>query len=172
MKWMSVSDIRCPEPIDIDTVRKDADPNLFSNNDIVCEHGQLDPGKNSNMKRIKRVGQSGHSRIEWLCLTYMQAAYDRIVSEDGCQFSPLLGSRDVCHECVKASFIGNTSPLRAFPTVLTAPRVERLYQIEHPRLVTLFDDVSQVSEDQHAYWISKQWLKGQSMKPMMSPNTQ
>ena len=83
-------------------------------------------------------------------------------------------SRDVCRRCVQDSFNGDTSPVHVHVLyiVLTMPRAERLYQIEHPRLVTLFDDVSQVSEDQQAYWISKQWLKGQSMKPMMSPDTQ
>lgn len=37
---------------------------------------------------------------------------------------------------------------------------ERLYQIEHPRLVSLFDEVSPVDEGGFAYWISKPWVKG------------
>jgi hypothetical protein len=40
------------------------------------------------------------------------------------------------------------------------PRAERLYQIEHPRMVSLFDDICPVTEDQRGYWISKHWLKG------------
>lgn len=39
----------------INETRTDADPNVLSNSDVVCEHGKLDPGKPSNMKRIRRV---------------------------------------------------------------------------------------------------------------------
>lgn len=37
--------------------------------------------------------------------------------------------------------------------------VEKLYQIEHPRLVKQYDDIIDVDSD-HGYWISKAWLKG------------
>lgn len=37
---------------------------------------------------------------------------------------------------------------------------ERLYQIEHPRVVSLFDEVSPLEEGEFGYWISKAWLKG------------
>ena len=37
---------------------------------------------------------------------------------------------------------------------------ERLYQIEHPRVVSLFDEVSPLDEGDFGYWISKTWLKG------------
>ena len=43
-----------------------------------------------------------------------------------------------------------------------ATPTEKLYQIEHPRLVTLFDEVSHVEEGERGYWISKAWLKGTS----------
>lgn len=37
---------------------------------------------------------------------------------------------------------------------------ERLYQIEHPRLVNQFDQISEVMLDCKGYWISKSWFKG------------
>ena len=37
---------------------------------------------------------------------------------------------------------------------------ERLYQIEHPRLVAQFDEVCDVQQGESGYWISKAWLKG------------
>ena len=37
---------------------------------------------------------------------------------------------------------------------------EKLYQVEHPRLVSQFDDVVSLEGDEHGYYISKAWLKG------------
>ena len=37
---------------------------------------------------------------------------------------------------------------------------EKLYQSEHPRLVSLFDNAAAVDEDEDGYHISKAWLKG------------
>ena len=37
---------------------------------------------------------------------------------------------------------------------------EKLYQSEHPRLVSLFDNAAAVDEDEDGYLISKAWLKG------------
>lgn len=37
---------------------------------------------------------------------------------------------------------------------------ERLYQIEHPRLVAQFDEMCDVQQGEPGYWISKAWLKG------------
>lgn len=42
---------------------------------------------------------------------------------------------------------------------------ERLYQIEHPRLVSQFDQISDVMLDCKGYWISKPWLKGNCLSP-------
>jgi len=39
---------------------------------------------------------------------------------------------------------------------------ERLYQIEHPRLVAQFDAVCDDSPDEPGFWLSKVWLKGTS----------
>ncbi|KAJ3545017.1 hypothetical protein NM688_g5677 [Phlebia brevispora] len=104
----------------------------ISNEDIACIHGQLDPNKAANMKRVKAV------------------AVDRIKDEDACEFSPLFGSSDVCGQCVEGLF------------------TERLYQIEHPRLVSLFDEVCQVDENEDGYWISSKWLKDwRTSKPRM-----
>lgn len=38
--------------------------------------------------------------------------------------------------------------------------VERLYQIEHPKVVAAFDEVNDVEEGSEGFWISKSWLKG------------
>ncbi len=37
---------------------------------------------------------------------------------------------------------------------------EKLYQVEHPRLVSRFDEVAAVEDDETGYHISKAWLKG------------
>ena len=37
---------------------------------------------------------------------------------------------------------------------------EKLYQVEHPRLVSQFDDVVALESDGVGYYISKAWLKG------------
>ena len=117
-----------------------------------------DPTKASHMKRIKKVScyALAHSRTDLA----FQSAADRILSEDECQFTPSLGSSDVCEECVRALFIGNCGTTLTTPAILMQSLTEKLYQLEHPRLVTLFDDVCQVDEGDFAYWISKNWLKG------------
>ncbi|KAH9951255.1 cysteine proteinase [Amylocystis lapponica] len=69
-----------------------------------------------------------------------KAAYERILS-DNWSLDPLLPPSEVCEICVDDAF------------------AEHLYQVEHPRLVTRFDEVSAVDEDEQGYWISKPWLK-------------
>ncbi|KAI0345367.1 cysteine proteinase [Trametopsis cervina] len=96
----------------------------LANDDIICEHGKFSPETVPKLKRLKK------------------SAYDNIIAQDGCQFSPILSPSDVCDECVERLF------------------TERLYQIEHPRLVALLDEVCPVDEGQRAYWVSKNWLKG------------
>lgn len=38
--------------------------------------------------------------------------------------------------------------------------IERLYQIQHPRMVAQFDKVCDVKADEVGFWLSKAWLKG------------
>lgn len=38
--------------------------------------------------------------------------------------------------------------------------IERLYAIEHPKLVQAFDNVDELDGDTVGYWISKRWIKG------------
>lgn len=79
-----------------------------------------------------------------------QAASTRIAAEDHCDFKPYLTPGDACSECVQEIFD------------------ERLYQIDHPRLVSLFDEVSPLDEGDFGYWISKAWLKDWRLaKPKM-----
>ncbi|KAI0374832.1 cysteine proteinase [Pilatotrama ljubarskyi] len=78
------------------------------------------------------------------------AAYTRIAAEDGCLLAPRLIPADVCPICVDRMFR------------------EKLYQIEHPRLVTRFDEVAAVEDDVDGYYISKAWLKDWRLaKPKM-----
>ncbi|KAI0664864.1 cysteine proteinase [Cubamyces menziesii] len=79
-----------------------------------------------------------------------EVAYTRIAEEDGCRLTPKLTPADVCAECVERMF------------------KEKLYQIEHPRLVSRFDEVAAVEDDEDGYWISKAWLKDWRLtKPKM-----
>lgn len=45
-------------------------------------------------------------------------------------------------------------------TVATNFVEERLYQIEHPRIVSQFDEVCDPETEREGFWISKAWLKG------------
>ncbi|KAI4525001.1 hypothetical protein K525DRAFT_261907 [Schizophyllum commune Loenen D] len=77
-------------------------------------------------------------------------AYDKIVAHTKCVFEPLVTPQDVCRQCVEVIFR------------------DRLYQVEHPRLVSQFDDIAEVSEGQPGYWISKPWVKDWRLsKPKM-----
>ncbi|KAH9934725.1 cysteine proteinase [Fomitopsis serialis] len=78
------------------------------------------------------------------------AAHQRIAAEDDCELAPELRPSDICEDCVALIFN------------------EKLYHIEHPRLVDQFDQLSGVEEDEPGYWISKQWLKDWRLsKPKM-----
>ena len=46
---------------------------------------------------------------------------------------------------------------------------EKLYQVEHPRLVSQFDDVVSLEGDEHGYYISKAWLKAKGLEDVI-PN--
>lgn len=47
--------------------------------------------------------------------------------------------------------------------ILSALPAAKLYQIEHPRLVSRFDEVAAVADDEDGFHISKAWLKGNSV---------
>ncbi|KAL7283349.1 hypothetical protein ACG7TL_002778 [Trametes sanguinea] len=77
-------------------------------------------------------------------------AHARIEKEDGCILTPRLTPADVCSDCVERLF------------------KEKLYQIEHPRLVSRFDDVAGLDDHDYGYYISKAWLKDWRLaKPKM-----
>lgn len=78
------------------------------------------------------------------------SAYEKLAEFDECEISPVCQVHDVCEICVRESFI------------------EKLYQVEHPRLVAQFDAVCDETPDQPGYWISKNWLKDWRLqKPKM-----
>ncbi|KAI9064377.1 cysteine proteinase [Trametes sanguinea] len=77
-------------------------------------------------------------------------AHGRIEKEDGCILTPRLTPADVCPDCVERLF------------------KEKLYQIEHPRLVSRFHDIAGLDDDEDGYYISKAWLKDWRLaKPRM-----
>ncbi|KAL1744566.1 hypothetical protein HDZ31DRAFT_38456 [Schizophyllum fasciatum] len=77
-------------------------------------------------------------------------ACDKIAAYTNCIFEPLVTPKDVCPACVEVIF------------------KDRLYQIEHPRLVSQFDDIADVPEGQPGYWISKPWVRDWRLsKPKM-----
>ncbi|KAK0210866.1 hypothetical protein DFS33DRAFT_1252154 [Desarmillaria ectypa] len=95
-----------------------------------------------------------HGRLDYRRSQYMKRitryAYERINDETYCVFKPILTPSDVCRECVQRSF------------------TERIYQIEHPRIVRDFEKVSELGANSFGYWISKPWLKDwKSAKPKM-----
>ncbi|KAJ7709699.1 hypothetical protein B0H17DRAFT_999051 [Mycena rosella] len=115
-------------------LRTDAMPESqsISIQDVLCSHYLYDHRKAANMKRIT---------LE---------AYNKIVSETHCVFSPNLTSADICRACVEESFL------------------ERLYQKQHPLVVTEFDDICNVNIELGSYWISKPWVKDWKLaKPKM-----
>lgn len=84
-----------------------------------------------------------------------RTAYQKMVELTGCRFEPLLTPQDVCQECVHMEFR------------------ERLYMIEHPKLVQEFDEVSEVDESTEGYWVSKKWIKDwRLLKPKMHKTSQ
>ncbi|KAG7447960.1 cysteine proteinase [Guyanagaster necrorhizus] len=95
-----------------------------------------------------------HGRLDYKRSQYMKRitrrAYDQIDIKTYCVFKPRLVPSDVCRECVQRSF------------------TERIYQIEHPRVVRDFEQVSEVGTNSFGYWISKPWLKDWKLaKPKM-----
>lgn len=77
-------------------------------------------------------------------------ACSQIVADTGYEFQPTFTPSDVCRECVEEIF------------------KERLYQINHPRIVTRFDQILEVPVNNKGYWISKMWLKDwRLLKPKM-----
>lgn len=78
------------------------------------------------------------------------SAYKKLAEFSESEISPVCQVHDVCETCVRESFI------------------EKLYQVEHPRLVAQFDAVCDETPDQPGYWISKNWLKDWRLqKPKM-----
>lgn len=77
-------------------------------------------------------------------------AYSQLVSRDGFDNSSVRSPTDVCETCVKELF------------------TERLYQIQHPRIVAEFDNVCDVKPSEAGFWLSKAWLKDWRLqKPRM-----
>ncbi|KAI8998686.1 cysteine proteinase [Trametes punicea] len=74
----------------------------------------------------------------------------RMEKEDGYLLTPKLTPADVCPECVERMF------------------KEKLYQTEHPQLVSQFDEVAAVQDDEDGFYISKAWLRDWRLaKPKM-----
>ncbi|KAH9946153.1 cysteine proteinase [Epithele typhae] len=79
-----------------------------------------------------------------------KASYTRIADEDGGPLGTEFSTTDVCRTCVEHIF------------------KEKLYQVEHPRVVARFDEVAAVEEDGDGYFVSRPWLKDWRLaKPKM-----
>ncbi|KAF8843558.1 cysteine proteinase [Paxillus ammoniavirescens] len=77
-------------------------------------------------------------------------AYEKFAAREDCDIGLVRSPLDVCEICVREPFI------------------ERLYQIEHPRLVAQFDEVCDVEQGEPGHWLSKAWLKDWRLqKPRM-----
>ncbi|KAK0459838.1 uncharacterized protein EV420DRAFT_1629202 [Desarmillaria tabescens] len=118
----------------------------------------LGTGEHTNEPRLTEIPNDEiicpHGRLDYRRSQYMKRitrrAYERINDETCCVFKPILTPSDVCRECVQRSL------------------TERIYQIEHPRIVRDFEQVSEVGANSFGYWISKPWLKDWKLaKPKM-----
>ncbi|XP_006457981.1 hypothetical protein AGABI2DRAFT_115001 [Agaricus bisporus var. bisporus H97] len=67
--------------------------------------------------------------------------YHKMMDLTGCRNEPVFSPLEVCRQCVCFEF------------------KERLYIIEHPKLVREFDEISEVDGNASGFWISKRWLK-------------
>lgn len=89
-----------------------------------------------------------------------QEAYERIAC-DGFDGHSVRSPEDVCEICVRESFMGNVVH-HVFLFRNSLYSIERLYQIQHPRMVAQFDKVCDVKADEVGFWLSKAWLRGDS----------
>ncbi|KAG7092641.1 hypothetical protein E1B28_008981 [Marasmius oreades] len=81
-----------------------------------------------------------------------QNTYDQLKSFGG--FEPIYTAEDICESCIEAGF------------------KERLYQIEHPRMVGRFTELDR-GPDGPGYWISKAWIRDWALlKPKMHAPTE
>ncbi|TDL21582.1 cysteine proteinase [Rickenella mellea] len=69
------------------------------------------------------------------------ASFEAIMKCSERCFDPNSHHVEVCRQCVQDEFN------------------ERLYQIEHPRMVDKFDEIHYTETESEGYWISKAWLK-------------
>ena len=88
-----------------------------------------------------------------------KAGRDKLL-EYGFTLEPKLTKETICRTCVERKFTGE------FLFILIKNEIksikEKLYQIEHPKLVAEFNSVCNTDGDGEGYWISKQWVKGES----------
>jgi ubiquitin carboxyl-terminal hydrolase 48 len=129
--------------------------------EIVCEHGYLDPSKAADMKCINNVS-SFCCPLFVLDELIFQTAREKILSY-GCEIVPLLTTEDVCRTCVTRTFEGTGATFMSMflPADLSL-KLDKLYQINHPLLVANFDEACEV-EGRNGFWISKPWLKGKAI---------
>jgi hypothetical protein len=89
-----------------------ADPSdAFLVQEIVCEHGYLDPSEAANMKCINSVSSFRRS-LFILDELIFQTVREKI-SSYGCEIAPLLTTEDVCRTCVTRTFEGTGATFMA-----------------------------------------------------------
>jgi hypothetical protein len=90
-----------------------------------------------------------------------QDAYQKMVELTGCNYESPPSAEDVCQDCVLLEFQGIRRCSLSTSSLPYYCLKGRLYNLEHPKLVKEFDEVSELKGDARGYWISKKWLKGQ-----------
>ncbi len=83
-----------------------------------------------------------------------------MVELTGCKYEFPPSAEDVCQDCVLLEFQGNRRCGVSVFSLFHFYSQERLYNMEHPKLVKEFDEISEVEDSALGYWISKKWLKG------------
>ena len=129
--------------------------------DIICEHGALDPQKAHNMKRMSKVYNCDLIKC---CCTRRFIHFRKHTNE---LFPMGLTAPCEAPRMYAKYVLRSLSRVTSTPCFLfsnSSYLIERLYQIQHPRIVAQFDKVCDVEADDVGFWISKVWLKGHSIE--------
>lgn len=153
-KWLARNQTHLPQPDE-----EEEAPEEISLSDILCEHDALDPSKASRMKCINEVSAESATRIRKL---------DRKIRVPMRRFWPpdarshLYSTQATYVQFASQKHIKVRSPwsIERYSGTESPQRIEKRYQQEHPRLVSAFNEVCEVTLDEPGFWISKPWLKG------------
>lgn len=135
-------------------------PEEISMSDILCEHGALDPSKASDMKCINEVSAeftTKYGKPYHKIRVHTKRSWLLDAPSHHCSI-PTTSVQFASRNCTK---VRDLRAINRHPDTKFFLCVEKRYQQEHPRLVSTFNEVCEVSLDEPGFWISKPWLKGQ-----------